>query len=435
MLNSHANYIQDAVPWAFPRNFRAPSQKSSRRQRLLSFLRGAAPDRSPAAAAGSRSGDRGSGSSARQLPAGGPAAPVIGSAVTGSAAAGSTGGVVFSELGSPFGADLQQPPVASAAAPAAGAGAAPQPQPEVQAWGGQSEAASLLAAGSSSNALPDFAVQHCCLIGGGGGGSAPTQSAAQHLYSETDAERPPPQQQQQRPPVEGLSVSEGTATTPLPPWPSRGILGNLHGGGGGGSGDAGDGSHSNNGPQPDCTSLGGASSAGGGIQPVSPLPAAQGSLSADASGEAPRTVAASAARRAGCAIVFVARQLLCRQSMLKLRRNWHCEFAKPKMRTAGHTSIDMQPLEARSMQPADNGPRNSEVAAAAAAVLASQPGDIEEGRLGAGGMMATPANGKRRGFRGWAVGEQHELPHGRLHMWQTTRGWQRFTSSAGVCGH
>lgn len=58
------------------------------------------------------------------------------------------------------------------------------------------------------------------------------------------------------------------------------------------------------------------------------------------------------------------------------------------------------------MQPADSGPRNPAVAAAAAAVLGSQSEDLEDGRVGAGGMMATPASGKRRGLRGWTIGER-----------------------------
>lgn len=301
------------MPWAFPRNFRAPPTKSSRRQRLLSFLRGAAPDRSLVAA-----GSRGS----TPAPLGGPAAPVFGTSAAGSAAAGATGGVVFSELlapalprkgprGSPFdgeglraefGAMPQQAPAASAAMAAAVAGsnapAVPPRQLGTPTWAGQSEEAVPLAAGSSnSNPLPDPAVQQCCGIVGGGGSSIRGGSSAagdQYASSEPATNASTSQAQPHLTPAEAGSASvAAVATKPvLPPWPSRGILGSPQagsvGGGstsGGGGGAGVIGSHSYKRPQQGGSSAGDGSTGGSGFKPVSTLPAAQGSLPSDAPGE------------------------------------------------------------------------------------------------------------------------------------------------------
>lgn len=62
----------------------------------------------------------------------------------------------------------------------------------------------------------------------------------------------------------------------------------------------------------------------------------------------------------------------------------------------------MQPLETRNMQPSEGTPYESVAVAAAAAALATGAGDIEEGRPGAGGMVAAPARGSKRGIQSWA---------------------------------
>lgn len=73
----------------------------------------------------------------------------------------------------------------------------------------------------------------------------------------------------------------------------------------------------------------------------------------------------------------------------------------------GHITIDMLPVEARSMQPHERSSRMSAAAAAAAAALAAQPeGDIEQGRRRAGTAAADSAGSRRPGLRGWVVGEQ-----------------------------
>ncbi len=123
---------QDAAPWAFPRDFQAPT-KTSRSGRLLAFLRGGASGSSPRAAGGSSGGSR-------QLPkgsghGGGSGRPGVGSGcpggsggfATSSGANGSGGGsaggggggsgVAFSGFstisgapqGSPFGSAAQSP--------------------------------------------------------------------------------------------------------------------------------------------------------------------------------------------------------------------------------------------------------------------------------------------------------------------------------------
>jgi hypothetical protein len=96
---------QDAVPWAFPRNFRAPPLQTSRRQRLLSFLRGASPQRSsPAATAGSSVCAGASSTSRQRLPSSGPVEHPDSAPTLGGAAAGNTQGVIFSQLSVPAGA-------------------------------------------------------------------------------------------------------------------------------------------------------------------------------------------------------------------------------------------------------------------------------------------------------------------------------------------
>jgi hypothetical protein len=95
---------QDAVPWAFPSNARAPPLQLLRRQRLLSFLRGAAPQRSSSAtaAAGSSPGGGASATGQQQhLLSEGSAEPPTGAVMTGGAAAGTTNGMVAGQLPAP----------------------------------------------------------------------------------------------------------------------------------------------------------------------------------------------------------------------------------------------------------------------------------------------------------------------------------------------
>jgi hypothetical protein len=74
---------------------------------------------------------------------------------------------------------------------------------------------------------------------------------------------------------------------------------------------------------------------------------------------------------------------------------------------AGHISIDMLPVEARSMQPAERSPRMSAAAVGAAAALAAQPGgDVEQGRRRAGSAAANNSGSTKRSVRGWVMGER-----------------------------
>ena len=81
---------------------------------------------------------------------------------------------------------------------------------------------------------------------------------------------------------------------------------------------------------------------------------------------------------------------------------------------AGHISIDMLPVEARSMQPAERSPRVSAAAAAAAAALAAQLGsDVEQGRQRPGPVSTNATGSRRRGLPAWVMGEdgtRHPAP-------------------------
>jgi hypothetical protein len=299
--------LQDAVPWAFPRNFRAPPLQSSRRQRLLSFLRGASPQRSSlAAAARSSSTATASGMGQQRLTPGAPAECHNGSAAPGSAAAGSTQSVAFGQLSAPTEAPVEQqanthstsghqPPAVMGVAPAAFVSTSPRQQllpPPHEA---------------SSDPQPEGLVPQRIKLGngtsGGGGGwseGAQSQTAARHL--DHIAVQPQPQRLQQAQQLITRNVSLASCaadggTVGAPPLPN-GLTASSGGHWGGRGGSVSNSAVSSNGsiggtaPDVHAADTGTAGSlraafSGGSLQPpAGSLLAAQSSLpSEEASGE------------------------------------------------------------------------------------------------------------------------------------------------------
>ena len=373
------------MPWAFPRNFRAPPLQTSRRQRLLSFLRGASPQRSSSApAAGSSSTARMS-APGQQL--------LRGTAILGGgAAAGGTNGMVFSQLS----ADPE-------AAPAAHVLASPMQQ-------------LLLPPHESSSApLPGVPAQRYPATANGttgsnGSGWSENTAASQRLDSSAARLQPQRPLQQLQPTVWRVSpgppaAEHGTVAVPPPP---DGLLASSQGDGGGHSSGVnntlvssrGRGTGSAAGAQAADDASAGSLTAGCSdpdLQPpVTTLSDAHSSLSEGASGEQQHSHG-SIFIPAGFGDVVAHCVPTTYSSRVIMNRTYHA---------AGHISIDMLPAEARSMQPAERGPRMSAAVAGAAAALASQPGgDVEQGRRTAGGTAACTTGSRRRGLRAWVTGK------------------------------
>lgn len=195
---------QDAVPWAFPRNFRAPPLQTSRRQRLLSFLRGASPQRNgPAVAAGSSS-CAGAGSRGQQgPPSTHTAEPPHGTAIAGSAAVDGTNGVVSSQLSAAVeaapAAQVLASPTQQLLLPPHKSSSAPQPDLPAQRHPAMQYGAASGEGSSWINSKP--APRHL------------DSMAAQHRFEHL-------QQKQQPPPFQGASLGPpaadgGTVSAPL----------------------------------------------------------------------------------------------------------------------------------------------------------------------------------------------------------------------------